>query len=145
LSLYSCTVWNDDYSFGDECAPPELVGGTTVFARSDRKAAGRAYVHLVGQKRVERLIEMNAPKVIIDFEQDPIAIAGCMGRRSIGPTGEPCYTFDNLVEKWHIAVKQIGTSIQCSFYHAMRSASRHLRRRPVPSWVYRSLQFPSRN
>ena len=116
MNLYTCTIYNDNYSAEDYEAPigpffvPAVrVARISVLARNGREAAARGNVRTVGLVRARFLRNLNAPTACILLETRWRSLARGLGRTT-NWLGD-CYYCDNRVEAFYIrAVRQSATT-----------------------------------
>lgn len=139
MTCYLCTIYNYDYTFGDDEAllgphyvPAVRVARVAVLARNGREAAARAYVRTVGRVRARKLRELNAPAGCLLAETRWRTLARGLGRTS-NWLGD-CFVYDNRVEAFYVRVERRPA--------ALRAAARgHARR-----WrLLQALRRPSAN
>jgi hypothetical protein len=83
------------------------LGSTTVSASNEREAAARAWMELVGEARVEKLKQLNAPAVVIAHQKDLRAIADDVRESALGRAN---YELFNGVEVWFFQVKPLAAA-----------------------------------
>ena len=136
MNLYTCTIYNDNYSaedyealLGPYFVPAVRVARISVLAQNGREAAARGYARTVGRVRARFLRDLNAPTVCILLETRWRGLARGL-RRTTNWLGD-CFFYDNRVEAFYIrAVRQ---SVTTSAESRRRSGRRRRLLMAVPS------------
>jgi len=85
-----------------------FLGAVTVVARSEREAAAKAWIDLIGVKRADILRELNAPSFIIAHQTTVEAIVQDL--RDSGLGGMSCELY-NGVESWFFQVDCVDNAL----------------------------------
>ena len=145
MRRYQVIVFNHNDQDDPPDAASKLVGTAYILARAGREAAALAYFRLVGRHRLEKLRELRAPKVIIDWEQNTRGLSRVLQKVTVGPGGAHVFRYCNGAESWYMLVTPLPTRPGAARQLALRAALFPPRPGFWRTWSTLDLPPPSRN
>jgi hypothetical protein len=90
----------------DPIPAPGLFAEVSILARAEREAAAKAYIKCIGLERERRLIEWDAPHVVVASETNIKGLAEYVLVPSDGPFGQ--FMYDQTWNMWYFDIEMAG-------------------------------------